>query len=67
MIFKTHHARDLEEDYGGVEIGKYTCSRNCGIFGVESGTGPVTTGGLGLYSEDSEVLYDHVLVRRLDG
>lgn|GEM_PF-7063076 len=37
MIFKTHHSRDLTQNYGGLEIGKYNCERNCGVFEISSG------------------------------
>jgi hypothetical protein len=36
VLWKTHHARAPEEDYGGVELGKYHCS-DCGLFEVDPG------------------------------
>ena len=37
VLFKTHHLRDPDQDYGGVEIGKYNCLDDCGVFGEDSG------------------------------
>jgi len=37
VLFKTHHLRDPDQDYGGVEIGKYNCPDDCGTFELDSG------------------------------
>jgi len=37
VLFLTHHERDLDQDYGGFEIGKYNCPDDCGVFNEGSG------------------------------
>ncbi len=35
--YKAHHLRDLSQDYGGIEIGKYNCSSTCGLYEQAAG------------------------------
>ncbi len=36
VFWKTHHSRVPEEDWGGLEIGKYNCT-DCGLFEIDPG------------------------------
>jgi len=37
MHLKARHLRNMSQDYGGIEIGKYNCSSTCGLYEQQAG------------------------------